>query len=230
MVYLLKMSYTQSFNDINRWLSDKSPLTNENIGDYSISLNLVNNKIMKITIENNNNDFYSANIDLSTIKSTKNTDKIKYQKLKSSKIKTNGVISEFKPNLSYLSNQQKYSLIRNILTDNKPHCCLPILFFFDTNINYIDDDTIDHLPNNLYNYSIKKDKKNNIIITFNYSYIYSFIVEDLKPKYDFQNNVMLKVAVNEIFTLNLIKEKRKQTINNNNCLDMWNNSNPILLV
>jgi hypothetical protein len=209
------------FEYLDKWLEDTSILENENIGNYSISLNLVNDKIMKISIKDNNNyDVYSTNVNLSTIKSTKKTEKEKNEKIRISGIKINGIVSELKPNLSFLSNKQKYALIRNIFTDNTPDKYIReslisyiFLYYEHEYFHYDEYDNEYPILDNVYNYTIKKEKKK-IIITFFYSYIYSFAVKKQKWK-DYENEyTMLRVPITENFTITLNKDKLVPLPNN----------------
>jgi hypothetical protein len=171
---------------------------------------------MKISIKNNDNYVtYSTNVNLSTIKSTKKIEKERNQKIRFSGIKViNSIVDEVKPNLSYLSNKQKYALIRNIFSDNNPEKYIRgsstnsyiFLYYEHENVRYDDYETYYPIIDNIYNYTIKNEK-NKIIITFFYSYVYSFIVRKQKYKEYESENIMYRIPITENFSITLNKKK-----------------------
>jgi hypothetical protein len=164
------------------WLSDVSDFENYDIGDYYVTGKLIKKKLMLLRFRNKyNKKVFETEINLTKIKSKKSTTREKNYKIKQSKIKAGKTVFEKKYNISSLTNDKKYALIKNILFDRIPY---DVDFLFDCFNLYKDYDyeifnfSENNVPDNLFNYFIKEDK-DEITIMFEYSYKYTFIVENL---------------------------------------------------
>lgn len=225
----------ENMREMMVWLSNKNNIEYEEIGNYSIYASLVNNRTMFLSLKNNmTGKVFESNVDLSTIKSTKNIEKDKNLKLKQYNIKPGRMIYENKCNLSFFNNNDKYSLIRNILLDIMPN---NNAFLFSDNGMCETDISSEYynteFPDNLYNFNIK-ESKNNLVITFMYSYIYFFTVEkNNKTDNIFSHNyyASLETVITEKFTITLIKtndtkvDKFKKIKNNNYFVNDFDLSN-----